>query len=86
MGNGSRVVLALLALISIGCQSSPKVEAPKKKAYDDSYLGCISAYTYWQIKLNNGSKFGEADAFCKKQKYMIDSARIIKNKQTKLRK
>lgn len=86
MGNRSRVALALIAAMSIGCQSTPKVEPVKKKTYDDAYLGCISAYTYWQIRLNNGSKFGEAHNFCKNQKSLIEGARLKKSKQTNLKK
>lgn len=55
---------ALLFLVA--CQSKP-VSNPKY--HDKFWLGCISAYTYWQINSDSvkDKKFGAADKWCTKQ-------------------
>lgn len=69
----------LLILFLIGCQSKP---VEKQQVITHSYknkfwLGCINAYTYWQIKQNNpiNNKFSHANQWCVNQEKLLNSVR-----------
>jgi hypothetical protein len=56
----SNVILVLIVALGMNaCSSKPK--------YSQNYLGCINAYTYWQMKSKGKHTFGQADKWCKSQ-------------------
>lgn len=59
MKRSNIVLVFIVALGMNACSSKPK--------YSQSYLGCINAYTYWQMKTKSKTKFKEAKNWCNNQ-------------------